>query len=334
MQFHRDRTIRFRKALFLEKVGEYFRTLVQPRAYPKRIVELLRTALPHFDAYLFAVKEDSAWEIRSATGVAEALVGRKIEKLGAMVESLLNESRPCTVVAPPADSDLGSLMQEVGLASGILGPLRFGEEVYGLAGVFLKDDSIRMVQNEDLETFRSLLDHLGPALEAIRSIERSGELTVLDPVTGAYSMAAFSMRFHEEMARAQRYNEKLSLLLVTVENYAQLMERLSDVRMDVLMREIYTSMSGNLRASDVIARYKEDAFLVLLPHTPADALPVVAQRLARLLSKKLPQLVPTMQVLVSFGGSTFPEDGEVLRTLVELAKARRHVYRPEELGGN
>jgi diguanylate cyclase (GGDEF)-like protein len=86
-----------------------------------------------------------------------------------------------------------------------------------------------------------------------------------------------------------------------------------------LLRELAGAIQAELRATDVPARYGGDAFIVLLPDTPAKGALDVAERMRKAIS-------------VSVGVACFPEDGRTLDALA--ARADRALYQAKKNGRN
>jgi len=90
---------------------------------------------------------------------------------------------------------------------------------------------------------------------------------------------------------------------------------------------------GQLRATDIAARYGGDEFVVMLPDTPARGAFEVAERIRNAVeSTPFPAGTETVHCSVSIGAASYPQDGRSLDAL--LARADRALYQAKDAGRN
>lgn len=89
----------------------------------------------------------------------------------------------------------------------------------------------------------------------------------VDDVTGVMTRRFFFQQAHRECARARRYGHPLSCLMVEADHYRMLCARFSDSTGESVLRSIATIIGQWTRDSDIIARFSESKFVVLLPET-------------------------------------------------------------------
>ena len=92
----------------------------------------------------------------------------------------------------------------------------------------------------------------------------------VDDVTGVMTRRFFFPQAHRECARARRYGHPLSCLMVEVDHYRMLCARFSDAVGENVLRGVATIIGQWTRDSDIIARFSESKFVVLLPETDID----------------------------------------------------------------
>src|SRR5687768_15638500 len=121
---------------------------------------------------------------------------------------------------------------------------------------------------------RSLRDRGQDLTHANAELERvHRELEVLsyrDGLTGLYNHRAFQERLREELSRSQRYSQPLALLLTDIDGFVTVNQDLGYQIGDEVLRRVATVIAsadspGRVRASDIIARYSGEEFVVLLP---------------------------------------------------------------------
>lgn len=107
---------------------------------------------------------------------------------------------------------------------------------------------------------------------------------VLDPVTGSYNRKYLADRIAQEIKRNNRYDRKMSLLLFDLDRFKTMNLRYGYSFGNEILKNVVQTIKEQLRESDVIGRYEEDAFLVLLPETSKKDAETVASRIHETLS--------------------------------------------------
>ncbi len=108
-----------------------------------------------------------------------------------------------------------------------------------------------------------------------------------DPLTGAYNRRFLEEFVTREMARSRRSLQPLSLLMLDLDGFKAFNDEHGHLAGDEVLVAVAQSLRSAVRASDVVARYGGDEFVVVLPNTPAEA----ARRVARELRRAVPPLV-------------------------------------------
>ena len=101
----------------------------------------------------------------------------------------------------------------------------------------------------------------------------------IDDVTGVTTRRFFFPQAHRECARARRYGHPLSCLMVEVDHYRMLCARFSDAVGENVLRGVATVIGQWTRDSDIVARFAESKFVVLLPETDIDGATFAREKL-------------------------------------------------------
>jgi len=109
--------------------------------------------------------------------------------------------------------------------------------------------------------------------------ETTLELATSDPLTGVLNRRAMVKQIEYEIARAQRFNIKVALLLVDVDHFKAYNDRMGHVLGDVALKEIAHALKENIRKVDSIARFGGEEFCVILPQADIVAAREVANKL-------------------------------------------------------
>lgn len=86
-----------------------------------------------------------------------------------------------------------------------------------------------------------------------------------DPLTHVHNARYFHTRLEEEVERAMRYNETMSLLICDVDHFRRLNEARSVRAGDEALRTVAASLNRLTRRVDLVARISWDEFAVILP---------------------------------------------------------------------
>lgn len=134
----------------------------------------------------------------------------------------------------------------------------------------------------------------------------------LDQLTGVASLDALDRRLKDEFERARRYRLRFSLVVVDVDRFRDVNEKLGNAAGDRVLSDLGHLLHRELRAPDFVARYGGDEFALVLPETDARGARNFVQRLRSLIAKhSFADLVGAVPA-ISAGIVTFPHP-EVLR---------------------
>ncbi len=95
------------------------------------------------------------------------------------------------------------------------------------------------------------------------------QLAHTDETTGLFNKRRLFEQLQAEIARARRYGEILSCLMLDIDGFKQVNDTLGHQAGDEVLSQIGSLLRRSLRATDFVARYGGEEFTVLLPHTDA-----------------------------------------------------------------
>lgn len=88
-----------------------------------------------------------------------------------------------------------------------------------------------------------------------------------DDITGAWSSAYFDSKLQEEIVRAGRYRYSVTLCVMDLDHFRSFNENFGPKRGDDLLKRFSVLIQSHIRATDLLARFEDDAFYMMLPHT-------------------------------------------------------------------
>lgn len=146
-------------------------------------------------------------------------------------------------------------------------------------------------------------------------------LSTTDGLTGLYNHREFQKRLGDEIKRASRYKAPLSLLMLDIDNFKRFNDTYGHPAGDIVLRSIGALILREIRSSDFAARYGGEEMAVVLTETGADEAFIFSERIRGAI-QQFPVTVlggETVQVTVSIGIGSFPEDAPDRKTLIDVA---------------
>lgn len=167
----------------------------------------------------------------------------------------------------------------------------------------------------------------------LENVLRDDATSTADYLTGVTSQRSFVDVAASEVARARRYGQPLTMLLVDPDNFREHTETFGTAFSDEALRAIASACRHESRNTDVVGRVGGEQFAVLLPSTELAGGLVLAERIRErihrhVFSGDLAAVRSTLSVGVAELGS---DDASVERLIAEAATA---VQRAQAAGRN
>jgi diguanylate cyclase len=103
-------------------------------------------------------------------------------------------------------------------------------------------------------------------IESLKSeLEQLRGLVHTDQVTGAFNQRGLDDIFKREAARADRNAQTLGVVLINLDNFKQINDRLDHSYGDSVLINLVTIAKETLRSTDAVARCGDEEFVILLP---------------------------------------------------------------------
>lgn len=171
-------------------------------------------------------------------------------------------------------------------------------------------------------------------LDLRRSKEQLQKMALTDPLTELGNRATFDMSLKQAVARTQRTQAPVSLLMIDLDHFKHFNDTFGHQTGDKVLREVAKVIDGSARDSDVCCRYGGEEFAVILPDTDADNARVLAERIHKEVARVSRRLqLGQRPITVSIGiGSTSQQRIAHQRTLID--EADRALYMAKEKGRN
>jgi diguanylate cyclase (GGDEF)-like protein len=159
------------------------------------------------------------------------------------------------------------------------------------------------------------------AAEAVKQggfTEINLEQELMDQEINVYNLRFFRRKFSEEIERAITFKRPLSLALVSVTNFEDILYAKGEVVARGLLKRLTTACKENLWNADILARYKKNSFINLLPEADKKDMEEAVNKFKETLA---PLIADGLEVEVQ--SVSFPKDAETEEKLLEkLVKSR------------
>ncbi len=159
---------------------------------------------------------------------------------------------------------------------------------------------------------------------------------ITDDLTGAYNRRKLKDDLKEELERSERYNNKLSVLMIDIDWFKEYNDFHGHQKGDKLLIRLIRTISYNIRFTDKLYRYGGEEFVVLLPETGEEEAKDVAEKLRKMVEEKkfegADKSQPNLIITISIGISSYPKNGSSSPELVQAADSA--MYEAKKSGKN
>jgi diguanylate cyclase (GGDEF)-like protein len=299
------------------------------------MAEKLRTAA-HMDSCLLSRWDEESGALVPVGADGRPLAGneRDIAKHRATREALLKDEA-VLLDASLDELDPLELRRLVALdgSRALLLPMSAGGRIVGLVELISRIGG-RQLQDGETELLRTMANQAAAALENASLVRQLRDAAETDLVTGVYSHRHLQDRIRQETARAARTRSPLSVLMVDLDDFKRVNDEHGHQAGDRVLRAIAGALRAAVRASDVVARYGGDEFVVLMPDTDSDEAAQVAHRAANAVLQLEHPMADgaAVHISCSAGLASHPRDGRNGKELLRAADAAMYTQKQSKPG--
>lgn len=193
---------------------------------------------------------------------------------------------------------------------------------------------------EDVQRTNMLLQNqLSASIEQVRQLqgrlESVQQESMIDPLTGVGNRRQFDTSLVSMIEQSKSQGSPISLLLVDVDNFKQINDKLGHPVGDDVLRLISSLIKRSCRTEDLICRYGGDEFAVILPATPIEGAVAAAEHICAHVHEKEMLRRSTREVIGRFSvsiGAAQCRAGDSSASLIE--QADRWLYVAKQRGRN
>jgi diguanylate cyclase (GGDEF)-like protein len=174
------------------------------------------------------------------------------------------------------------------------------------------DDRELLARVASLLRIRQVIEDIYNRMEnGEQSYQTLRQPALTDRLTGLYNRYYFAEDLHRQFALARRYLNPLGCIIMDIDLFRDFNTNYGHPTGDWMLQILAGLMKQNVREVDMIARYKEEEFVILLPMTDIGEAAALAERLRTLVEQHIwenPSL-GKLCITVSLGVAAIPAQG-------------------------
>ena len=249
---------------------------------------------------------------------------------------------------PPEHALARPLLAEQGIQSLVMYPLLAGGVLLGFSGY----DAVRaprLWSEQELALLKLAADTLAEALQRqqqhlalqltqqdlreanerlTRALAELERLADTDKLTGLWNRRKFDALLHSEVERCHRYHQPLALILFDLDHFKHINDKHGHIIGDQVLTSVAQTVARHLRASDTLARWGGEEFVILSPLHLIAAV-ALAEKVRQLIADQSIPPVGTISVSLGVAELNMRENSEDL-----LSRADAALYRAKATGRN
>ncbi len=176
-----------------------------------------------------------------------------------------------------------------------------------------------------LQDNRLLSDRVKQHADGLTMINRKlHKLATIDEITGLHNQKYFHEALAMEISRSQRYQREFTLIVADIRDFAVYQSHHGNKAGELLLYSLAGLLREHIRISDILTRYTDTEFALLLPETGAVGAATFTKRMLRSIdSHPFPGLecFPEGRIVIRTGLATFPQQGNTSGALIEHSYA-------------
>lgn len=178
-------------------------------------------------------------------------------------------------------------------------------------------------------TFLGYIGSCYDITENKKNLESLKELAITDPLTHIFNRLRLDEILDNEIKRAQRYKNPLSLIMIDVDDFKSVNDSHGHNVGDLVLIQLVQTIQNHIRSIDTFGRWGGEEFLIICPETDAAQAESIAEKLRSEIQTQ--DFSEVHSKTCSFGVATYM-DGDSAVQLIQ--KADNALYVAKQNGKN
>jgi diguanylate cyclase (GGDEF)-like protein/putative nucleotidyltransferase with HDIG domain len=235
--------------------------------------------------------------------------------------------RPILNGAPSVESGyLDHAPNTTTLQSALSVPLVRGSEAIGALSLYRSDKDA--FAPDHLRVLLAVASKVSLAIEQAVKFRQAEASATTDYVTDLPNARSLFLRLDSELARAQRSDEELTVLVCDLDGFKQVNDRYGHLAGNKVLRTMGTALRNACREYDYVARMGGDEFVLILPRSGGDEMIIRMKDFAEIATRSCVAIEGGENLSISIGQAFYPSDGRDAEQL--LAEADRRMYQAKQ----
>ena len=201
----------------------------------------------------------------ATTGLSE----QEAERLTVVAPSGLRSARSVRMSYGYAAAPDASVDEADAIQCGLAVPMPGNADRAGYLAIFTRRPTSEF-GDDDVRALEAVAARAGPAIANARRFREARQLADLDALTNLHNRRFFHEALAREIARAQRYERKLALIVFDLDDFKRVNDEIGHLAGDAVLAEAADRVRGVVRSADVACRVGGDEFAVILPESSVD----------------------------------------------------------------
>ena len=216
-----------------------------------------------------------------------------------------------------ADSELLLSVRVNGISAAGIG--------FGIALITWRTNLITFMQNGLIDRQKEELKNKNDQLQ---------HMVRTDMLTGLYNRVYFTEFVEMEIARTRRSGEESCLVFLDLDYFKKVNDQYGHPGGDLVLKWLSGVIRGQLRTTDILARFGGEEFAIMLPDTSLEGAGKAAEKIRRAVENcSFPGAMENLQITASFGVAALDKSDSASFNIA-YREADKALYRAKELGRN
>lgn len=206
-------------------------------------------------------------------------------------------------------------------------PIKSVTNIYG--ALFLEARASSILNAVEFEVLEALCNHIGEIYEKINMVRLFNENVSIDRQTGILNNKALKNRIQEELVRNQEVEQKLSLVLISLDKYSAF----NDInKKNKIINYLINEIRKHLKKYEIIGRINEDVIGILNINQDAEQVRHYVERVRHQIATKFVEINGQKIVLTISAGIVTAVKSDTFESFTTNATIALH--KAQERGGN
>ena len=227
-------------------------------------------ALTGADAAVVEIPDGDELIYRAVAGGASEHLGKHHPRRTALSGAALRSRSVLVCTDSETDGRVdGEESLRIGARSIVAVPLLRDRSAAGVLAVYSAERDA--FSHDHVRSLAALADVLGSAVSRAELLAALREQAETDALTGLANRRSWYQALEAAIARSRRHGHPVSVLLLDLDGFKEVNDRLGHSAGDLMLRTIASHWSAALRDTDTLGRVGGDEFAALMEHAGEDA---------------------------------------------------------------